>query len=84
MGFCGDDFRKLACGMNETEEERESIHLEQFLKIQGWAGTGGQAKIMIQTGQVQVNGHVESRRKRQLFTGDIVTVMNESLTVQFD
>lgn len=67
-----------------SQTSNESIHLEQFLKIQGLVGTGGQAKILIQSGQVLVNGTVETRRKRQLFEGDKVTVNQQTLLVAFD
>ena len=36
--------------------------------------TGGEAKRLIQDGQVLVNGEVETRRKRQLHAGDEVAV----------
>lgn len=68
----------------EENDGRESIHLEQFLKIQGFADTGGQAKIMIQSGQVEVNGHTETRRKRQLFHGDRVVAFGREVPVEFD
>ncbi len=48
----------------------DKLTLDQFLKIQGWAETGGQAKVAIQGGLVQVNGEVETRRRRQLKLGD--------------
>lgn len=70
--------------MSQVENERESIHLEQFLKVQGLAGTGGQAKTLIQTGKVLVNGHVEVRRKRQLFSGDQVAVFDQKMVVEFE
>ncbi|MHB0957934.1 MAG: RNA-binding S4 domain-containing protein [Pirellulaceae bacterium] len=53
---------------------RSAIRLDQFLKIQGLVATGGQAKIMIQSGEVLVNGRIETRRGRQLVTGDVITV----------
>ncbi|MAF41747.1 MAG: hypothetical protein CL859_07810, partial [Cyanobium sp. ARS6] len=31
------------------------MRLDQFLKWQGWVGTGGEAKMLIQAGQVLVN-----------------------------
>jgi len=58
------------------------IKLDQFLKWQGLAGTGGQAKQLIQSGQVQVNGQVETRRGRKLRSGDTVTIGGRTLTVQ--
>ena len=49
------------------------IRLDQFLKLQGICGTGGQAKVMIQSGEVNVNGQTEMRRGRKLVPGDLVT-----------
>ena len=45
------------------------MKLDQFLKWQGWVGTGGEAKHHIQAGAVSVNGTVETRRGRQLQAG---------------
>ena len=39
--------------------ERETLRLDQFLKLLGIADTGGQAKLMVQGGEVQVNDEVE-------------------------
>jgi ribosome-associated protein len=49
-----------------------TIRLDHFLKAQGAVDTGGQAKFLIQAGEVQVNGEVETRRRRQLRPGDTV------------
>ena len=48
--------------------------LDQLLKLTGIAATGGQAKLMIQGGEIQVNGEVETRRRRKLVPGDVVEV----------
>jgi ribosome-associated protein len=50
------------------------IKLDQFLKWQQLAQTGGEAKMLIQTGQVSVNGEVETRRGRKLLAGDTVAL----------
>jgi ribosome-associated protein len=50
------------------------LKLDQFLKYQGLVGTGGEAKLRIQRGDVQVNGSIETRRGRQLALGDAVTI----------
>ncbi|MFI0401427.1 MAG: RNA-binding S4 domain-containing protein [Cyanobium sp.] len=60
---------------NSTESSRHAgstIQLAQFLKLQGLVGTGGEAKILIQRGDVRVNGAIETRRGRQLRPGDQV------------
>lgn len=60
------------------------MKLDQFLKFQGLTLTGGQAKSLIQAGLVAVNGDTETRRGRQLKSGDIVSVEGESFDVQLD
>ena len=56
--------------------------LGQALKIWGLAGTGGEAKVLIQFGEVLVNGEVETRRGRRLQPGDVVEVGDERLEVR--
>lgn len=58
------------------------MKLDQFLKFQGVTLTGGQAKHLIRSGFVTVNGELEVRRGRQLNAGDIVTVEDESFEVE--
>lgn len=60
------------------------MKLDQFLKYQGVTLTGGQAKSLIQSGYVAVNGEIETRRGRQLKVGDIVTVEDESFKVELE
>jgi ribosome-associated protein len=50
------------------------LALGAFLKLAGAAGTGGHAKIIVQSGDVAVNGEVETRRGRMLQAGDVVSV----------
>ncbi|MFM9109332.1 MAG: RNA-binding S4 domain-containing protein [Prochlorococcaceae cyanobacterium] len=50
------------------------MKLDQFLKWQGLVGTGGEAKLRIQAGDVRVNGERETRRGRQLQPGDVVSL----------
>ncbi len=57
------------------------IRLDQFLKFSGVAQTGGHAKRLIQEGQVQVNGQIETRRRRQLSAQDVVAIDDLELTV---
>ena len=44
----------------------EFIDLLQFLKATGIAATGGEAKMLVDEGLVEVNGQPESRRRRKL------------------
>ena len=59
-----------------------TIKLDQFLKFTGAVETGGQAKLLIQGGDVQVNNEVETRRGRKLKPGDVVVLDGESFLVE--
>jgi ribosome-associated protein len=61
-----------------------TIKLNQFLKLMGIVPTGGQAKLMIQGGDVQVNGMLETRRGRRLVPGDKVTIEGQTLEVNLN
>jgi len=58
-----------------------TLRLDDALQLAGIAPTGGQAKVMIQGGEVKVNGVVETRRKRKLGEGDVVEVGDESFEI---
>jgi ribosome-associated protein len=60
------------------------IQLDQFLKWHGLVSTGGQAKLVIQAGEVKVNGVVETRRKKKLQAGDTVTFAGRMLVVEVE
>ncbi|MDL1891395.1 RNA-binding S4 domain-containing protein [Sphingobacteriales bacterium CHB3] len=62
-------------------ESEQTIQLDQFLKWKGLVSTGGQAKIVIQSGEVLLNGVVETRRKKKLKPGDRVTYAGRTLVV---
>jgi len=63
-------------------DDRPAIRLDNVLKLAGIAETGGQAKRMIQAGEVHVNGAVETRRKHMLHDGDEVEVQGETFVVE--
>ena len=58
------------------------IKLDSFMKWQNLVETGGQAKLLIQSGEVRVNGKIETRRGRKLVNGDKVTFKGKTLTVE--
>jgi ribosome-associated protein len=56
--------------------------LGQALKVASLVGSGGEAKVLIQAGEVLVNGEVETRRGRKLEEGDVVEVGEERVEVR--
>lgn len=65
-------------------EKGEYIELQQLLKLANLAETGGQAKMLIQGGEVKVNGLVETRRRRKLYVGDVVEVFGQTVEVMWE
>jgi ribosome-associated protein len=55
--------------------------LGQALKASNLVGSGGEAKVVVQAGEVRVNGAVETRRGRKLEEGDLVEVGDKRLEV---
>lgn len=54
--------------------DTDYIKLDSFLKLANLVMSGGEAKIVIQEGQIKVNGEVENRRGRKLYPGDTIAV----------
>lgn len=61
----------------EFELSEDYIELIKLLKFLGIAETGGQAKLMVENGLVQVDGETESRKRRKVRAGMTVTVSDE-------
>ena len=61
--------------MRKTEKifiDTEYIKLDNLLKLSGAFQTGGQAKLMVQSGAVKLNGEVCTMRNRKIRNGDVV------------
>lgn len=60
----------------------EFIQLDQLIKWLGLTETGGQARWLVDEGNVTVNGQRVSERRKKIFPGDVVTVAGEEFLVQ--
>lgn len=60
----------------------ECIKLGQAMKLAGMVGSGTDAKLLIQDGQVSVNGEVETRRGRKLYGGDIFSCQGKTVQIR--
>ena len=58
------------------------MKLDQFLKWNNVVSTGGEAKMLIKSGQVSINGEIEKRRGRKLNIGDVVKFSNNEIIYQ--
>ena len=60
----------------------EFIKLGQALKAAGFVEDGVEAKIEITSGNVLVNGEVDTRRGRKLYDGDVVTFNGKQIQIK--
>jgi ribosome-associated protein len=67
--------------IREVAIREESIRLGQFLKLADLIENGADAKPLMVSGEVKVNGEVETRRGRQLRKGDVVSLAGTSVRV---
>jgi ribosome-associated protein len=67
--------------MRDVPIDGDMIRLGQFLKLADLIDTGGEGKILIASGDVTVNGEVDTRRGRQLHPGDVVSVLGNEARV---
>ena len=60
----------------------EYIKLGQALKAANLVEDGVEAKLVIQDGLVKVNNHVDIRRGRKLYDGDVVSFDGQELRIE--
>lgn len=69
---------------SENEAVVSTICLDDYLKACGIVETGGQAKLIIQAGRVQLNGTIETRRRKKLVAGDVIKVDGQEFLIEED
>ncbi len=67
--------------MREFILDTDYIELVKLLKLLGIAETGGHAKILVEEGEVFLNGNPESRKRAKLRPGDEVEVSGEKIRI---
>ena len=71
----------MSTAVLELQPGDDFIELYKVLKIEGWVGAGGEAKLLIADGHVLVNHEVETRKRRKLVAGDNVIFGEESVMI---
>ena len=67
--------------MREFKLSSEYIELVKLLKLLRIAETGGHAKIIVEDGEVFLNGNQEFRKRAKLRSGDKVKVLGEQILI---
>ena len=75
---------KIMSEPENTQDNVETIELDRFLKLAQIAQSGGEAKVIIKSGAILVNGIVETRRGRKLRPGDRVEHNGEEYVIESD
>ena len=68
--------------MRDVEIAEAPIELYKILKFENMVTSGGEAKYVISQGQVVVNGEVETRKRKKIFSGDIIEFKEEKLRIK--
>ena len=70
--------------MRMVEITQEPVELYKILKFEAMVASGGEAKMVIANGLVEVNGEVETRKRKKIVSGDIIEFGDEKIRVQFN
>ncbi len=67
--------------IKNVEIEKEPVELYKILKFENLVGSGGEAKFVITQGFVLVNSKKETRKRKKIFSGDIIEYHHERIRV---
>ena len=62
----------------------EPVELHKILKFEGMVPSGGVAKLAIESGDVLVNGVVETRKRKKMLAGDLIEFNGEFIRLVLD
>lgn len=64
-----------------VEITKEPVELYKILKFEGIVSSGGEAKAVIDDGQVLVNGEIEKRKRKKIMSGDVIKYGDDEIKV---
>ncbi len=62
--------------IKNVEIDKEPVELYKILKFENLVASGGEAKFVISQGLVRVNDEKETRKRKKIFTGDVIEYNN--------
>ncbi len=60
---------------------REPVELFKILKFENIASSGGEAKLMIENGEVLLNGELETQKRKKILNGDVIEIFGEQYKI---
>lgn len=68
-------------GFTPVEISRQPVELYKVLKFEGLVGSGAEAKTAVASGQVLLNGEIETQRRKKVIPGDTIEFGPEKLFI---
>ena len=69
--------------MRIVEIKAEPVELFKILKFESLVNSGGDAKTVIAEGLVEVNGEVETRKRKKIVSGDVIRFSGEVFLIKY-
>ena len=73
--------KDIPTDIKNVEIEKEPVELYKILKFENMVGSGGEAKFVIAQGLVLVNNVKETRKRKKIFSGDVIEYNNERIRI---
>lgn len=70
--------------MEELKIVTPFIKLDQLVKYAGFSETGAKAKILIDLGELNVNGELCIKRGKKIKPGDVIEFKNKKYKIVYD
>lgn len=70
--------------MRDVILKTEPTELYKILKFEGLVHSGGVAKLAIESGDVLVNGEIETRKRKKIVAGDVIEFNGEVVRLVAD
>jgi ribosome-associated protein len=67
--------------MQFSLRDHDHIPLNNLLKVLNLVETGGEANLRIVDGEVKVNGHIETQKRKKLRPGDVIEFENTTIEI---
>ena len=69
-------------GFRVVEVSREPIELYKILKFEGLVASGGEAKVAVASGQVLLNGEIETQKRKKIVSGDTIEFGEDKICIK--
>ena len=69
-------------GFRVVEVSREPIELYKILKFEGMVASGGEAKVAVASGQVLLNGEIETQKRKKIVSGDTIEFGEDKICIK--